>query len=157
MCCPEILTKTPKLTNPKASDYVDVNVKTLRHNHYDNIFALGDCAALPTSKTAAAVAGQVGTLEKNICDIINGGQGNVSEVTEFDYRAKPLETLPIDQGKERYLFYFTKTYLLPPLYWDGLLRAKPLETLPIDQGKERYLFYFTKTYLLPPLYWDGLL
>ncbi|CAH8585003.1 unnamed protein product [Schistosoma intercalatum] len=140
MCCPEILTKTPKLTNPKASDYVDVNVKTLRHNHYDNIFALGDCAALPTSKTAAAVAGQVGTLEKNICDIINGGQGNVSEydgytacpivtgynrgiIAEFDYRAKPLETLPIDQGKERYLFYFTKTYLLPPLYWDGLLRG----------------------------------
>ncbi|CAH8645497.1 unnamed protein product [Schistosoma rodhaini] len=140
MCCPEILTKTPKLTNPKACDYVDVNVKTLRHNHYDNIFALGDCAALPTSKTAAAVSNQAATLEKNLCDVIKGGQGNVSEydgytacpivtgynrgiIAEFDYRAKPLETLPIDQGKERYIFYFIKTYILPPLYWDGLLKG----------------------------------
>ncbi|CAH8296875.1 unnamed protein product, partial [Schistosoma turkestanicum] len=83
--------------------------------------------------------GQVETLEKNLCDLIKGGQGNVSEydgytacpivtgynrgiIAEFDYTTQPLETLPIDQGKERYLFYFTKTYLLPPIYWEGLLR-----------------------------------
>nr|CAX70414.1 hypotherical protein [Schistosoma japonicum] len=140
MCCPEILTKTPNLTNPKACDYVDVNTKTLRHNYYDNIFALGDCAALPTSKTAAAVSAQAATVEKNICDLINGGKGNVSEydgytscplvtgynrgiIAEFDYTAQPLETFPFDQGKERYIFYFIKAHILPPLYWDGLLKG----------------------------------
>ncbi|CAH8615738.1 unnamed protein product [Heterobilharzia americana] len=83
MSCPEVLVKTPNLTDPNASDYVNVDIKTLRHKHYDNIFAIGDCAALPTSKTAAAVAGQVGVLEKNLCDVMKGGKGNVAEVSIY--------------------------------------------------------------------------
>lgn len=35
--------------------FINVNAKTLRHNLYDNIFALGDAANLPTAKTAAGV------------------------------------------------------------------------------------------------------
>ena len=35
--------------------FINVNSKTLRHNLYDNIFALGDAANLPTAKTAAGV------------------------------------------------------------------------------------------------------
>ena len=35
--------------------YLDVNINTLQHNKYNNIFGLGDVANLPTSKTAAAI------------------------------------------------------------------------------------------------------
>lgn len=35
--------------------FINVNSQTLRHNLYDNIFALGDAANLPTAKTAAGV------------------------------------------------------------------------------------------------------
>lgn len=35
--------------------FIDVNIETLRHNAYQNIFALGDAVNLPTAKTAAAI------------------------------------------------------------------------------------------------------
>lgn len=35
--------------------WVDVNKDTLQHKTYSNVFGIGDCTNLPTSKTAAAV------------------------------------------------------------------------------------------------------
>lgn len=55
MSPPEVLETAPKLTNPDMFGYVNVDYQTLRHRVYPNIFALGDCAALPVSKTAAAI------------------------------------------------------------------------------------------------------
>merc|ERR1712066_465634 len=46
--------------------WIDVNAETLQHNKYPNIWALGDCSSLPTSKTAAAVAAQTKVLYENI-------------------------------------------------------------------------------------------
>lgn len=42
------------LAHPETG-FVDVDKETLQHNSYPNVFALGDVANLPTSKTAAAV------------------------------------------------------------------------------------------------------
>lgn len=48
-----------------SEGYVDINKRTLQHNTFTNIFAIGDCTAfLP--KTAAAVAASVGVLSDNI-------------------------------------------------------------------------------------------
>ncbi|KAF8563248.1 hypothetical protein P879_11829 [Paragonimus westermani] len=55
MTVPDVLKNTPKLTDPMCDDYVKVDAGTLQHKLFPNIWALGDCAALPTSKTAAAV------------------------------------------------------------------------------------------------------
>lgn len=41
-----------------ASGYVSLNKDTLRHNKYPNVWGLGDCTSLPTSKTAAAIFSQ---------------------------------------------------------------------------------------------------
>jgi sulfide:quinone oxidoreductase len=38
-----------------GNGFVDVNIETLRHNKYSNVFSLGDVSNLPTAKTAAAV------------------------------------------------------------------------------------------------------
>lgn len=35
--------------------WLDVNKNTLQHKTYANVFGIGDCTNLPTSKTAAAV------------------------------------------------------------------------------------------------------
>lgn len=46
------------LINSPVSDeigWVDVNKETLQHKKYPNIFGIGDCTNLPTSRTAAAV------------------------------------------------------------------------------------------------------
>lgn len=40
-----------------SAGYVDVDKHTLQHKKYNNIWSLGDCSSLPTSKTAAAIYG----------------------------------------------------------------------------------------------------
>jgi sulfide:quinone oxidoreductase len=107
--------KDSKLANEDG--WVDVNKDTLRHNKYKNVFALGDCSSLPTSKTAAAITGQSGVLKKNLiadlqgknieqavydgytsCPLVIGR--NELILAEFSgYTGKPLETLPIDQRR----------------------------------------------------------
>lgn len=53
MKAPDCLVASPALIN--EAGFVDVNKATLQHNRYKNVFAIGDCSSLPTSKTAAAV------------------------------------------------------------------------------------------------------
>lgn len=35
--------------------YIDVNKSTMQHTKYSNVFAIGDCAGSPNSKTAASI------------------------------------------------------------------------------------------------------
>ena len=54
MSTPECLRlNAPGLTD--AGGFVEVNGETMQHVKYKNVFALGDCSSVPTSKTAAAV------------------------------------------------------------------------------------------------------
>lgn len=47
------LTKCEELVND--AEYLNVNMYTLQHKHYKNIFGVGDCIGTPNSKTAAAI------------------------------------------------------------------------------------------------------
>ncbi|NXR49325.1 SQOR protein, partial [Hippolais icterina] len=130
------------LINSPVSDaggWVDVDKETLQHKKYANVFGIGDCTNLPTSKTAAAVAAQSGVLDKTIslvmknelpvkkydgytsCPLVTGY--NKVILAEFDYNAQPLETFPIDQGKERTTMYHMKADMMPVLYWNALLKG----------------------------------
>nr|XP_054498475.1 sulfide:quinone oxidoreductase, mitochondrial isoform X3 [Agelaius phoeniceus] len=122
-----------------ASGWVDVDKETLQHKKYPNVFGIGDCTNLPTSKTAAAVAAQSGVLDKTIslvmknklpvkkydgytsCPLVTGY--NKVILAEFDYNAQPLETFPIDQSKERRTMYHMKADMMPLLYWNALLKG----------------------------------
>ncbi|KAM4747166.1 sulfide:quinone oxidoreductase, mitochondrial [Rhinophrynus dorsalis] len=133
---------TDVLLNSAVSDangWVDVNKYTLQHNKYPNVFGIGDCTNLPTSKTAAAIAAQSAALDKTIslvmkqqkstakydgytsCPLVTGY--NKVILAEFDYSSQPLETFPIDQGKERRTMYHMKADLMPFLYWHMLLKG----------------------------------
>lgn len=53
---------TPNHTHTRQTHtqgYVDVDKFTLRHAAYPNVFAIGDCSSLPTSKTIAAITSEV--------------------------------------------------------------------------------------------------
>lgn len=50
---PPFLRCTPLICDDAG--YLDIDKNTLRHNFFPNIFGIGDCTSLPTSKTAAAV------------------------------------------------------------------------------------------------------
>ena len=60
-------------TNDLTSDgWVRVNPGSLQHDNYPNIFALGDCSNLATSKTAAAIAAQHAIVAENIDKFFQG-------------------------------------------------------------------------------------
>ena len=120
--------------------WVNVDIHTLQHNTFKNIFGLGDAAALPTSKTGAAVRKQAPVVVANLLSLIKGeplkasytgytscpiitGYGKLM-LAEFDYNNQPTETFPFDQGKERWSMYLLKTKVLPWLYWNRILPGK---------------------------------
>lgn len=119
--------------------WVDVDRATLQHKRFPNVFALGDCSNLPTSKTGAAIRKQAPVLVGNVISAMSsqtlsgkyGGYTSCPLVTgygklvmaEFDYDKKPEETFPIDQSKERWSMWLVKRYLLPQLYWHGMLKG----------------------------------
>ncbi len=128
--------------SPLAADtgWVSVDKYTTQHTKFANVFAIGDCSNLPTSKTGAAIRKQAPTLVANLnaaiqnkplpaaydgytsCPLVTG-YGRLI-LAEFDYNKEPMESFPFDQSKERYSMYALKAYALPNLYWHGMLKGR---------------------------------
>lgn len=122
-----------------ANGWVDVYPYTLQHVHYANVFALGDNANLPTSKTGAAIRKQAPVVAENLialmrqqpmpatydgyssCPIVTGY--NKLILAEFNYEKQPVESMPFNQAVERTSMYVMKKDLLPIMYWDGMLKG----------------------------------
>lgn len=120
--------------------WVKVDKHTLQHPDYPNVFTLGDVAALPTAKTGAAVRKQAPVLVKNLlavmaektleatydgyssCPLLTGYGKLV--LAEFTYGNAYKPTFPVDQTKERLDMYLLKRYVLPQLYWHGMMRGR---------------------------------
>jgi sulfide:quinone oxidoreductase len=45
-------------------------------------------------------------------------------LAEFDYQLEPSETFPFDQARERRSMYWLKKYVMPLIYWRGLVRGR---------------------------------
>lgn len=123
-----------------AAGWVDVDKNTLRHSRLANIWSLGDCSSLPTSKTGAAIRKQAPTVVDGIlaargrrparqtydgytsCPLVTG-YGKLI-LAEFDYSKEPCESFPFDQRQERYSMYALKAYGLPQMYWHGMLKGR---------------------------------
>lgn len=136
MQAPDFIAKSPLAD---AGGWVDVDKFTLQHIRYENIFGIGDCSNLPTSKTGAAIRKQAPTVARNLLSLMKGeplaveydGYTSCPLVTgynklvlaEFDYNLTPQETFPFDQSKERMSMYLLKKEALPIMYWDGMLKG----------------------------------
>ena len=128
--------------SPLANDggWVDVDKHTLQHVRYPNVFSLGDCSSVPTSKTGAAIRKQAPIVVQHVLAQLAGGplsgryQGYTAcplvtvfgslILAEFDYDKNPAESFPFDQSEERYSMYALKAYGLPRMYWHGILRGR---------------------------------
>lgn len=93
---------TPPMGPPKfikespisdAAGWVDVNDATLQHKNpeYSNIFSLGDCSSLPTSKTAAAITAQAPIVAENVFRLL--GTGKISNAAYDGYTSCPVRDL----------------------------------------------------------------
>lgn len=124
--------------------WIDVNINSLQHNKFPNVFALGDAAALPTAKTGAAIRKQAPVVVENLLHIIKGekadnnsyqGYSSCPLVTgygkmvlaEFGYGNKrmsdPLLSKFIDPTKENWSMWILKKYGLPYLYWNKMVKG----------------------------------
>ena len=140
MSPPDFIKQSP-LANDKG--WVDVDKYTLQHNHYPNVFSLGDASSLPTSKTAAAARKQTPVVVQNLlaqmkdrqlvakyngyscCPLITGYHSAI--MAEFDYEGNPAPSFPLDPSKERYSMFLAKAYALPWIYWNRMLKGEWFE------------------------------
>lgn len=137
MSAPEFIASSP-LAN--SSGWVEVDKKTTQHVRYPNVFSLGDCSNLPTSKTGAAIRKQAPVTVANILAVLQNkalqkeydgytscplvtGYGSLI-LAEFDYDKQPAESFPFDQSQPRYSMYALKAYGLPRMYWHGMLKGR---------------------------------
>ncbi len=123
-----------------SKGWVPVNKETLQHVKYNNIFALGDIAAVPMGKTGGSVRKQYKVLVDNIVAAMEGKEmtskysgytvcplitdiGKVM-LAEFNWTKKPTPSFPLDPTQERYIWWLMKVYLLKPMTQYGLLAGR---------------------------------
>ncbi|WEX12123.1 bifunctional protein tyrosine phosphatase family protein/NAD(P)/FAD-dependent oxidoreductase [Chelativorans sp. AA-79] len=123
--------------------WVDVDQATLRHKRFDNIWALGDVMNAPNAKTAAAARKQAPTVAENIVADIAGrsavaqydGYGSCPltvergkiVLAEFGYGGVVKPTFPsflIDGTRPSRAAWFLKEKMLPPIYWQAMLKGR---------------------------------
>ncbi|NCO21696.1 MAG: TIGR01244 family phosphatase [Rhodobacterales bacterium] len=126
-----------------AAGWVDVDQSTLRHKTFDNIWSLGDVMNAPNAKTAAAARMQAPVVAENVVADIRGrsavsqynGYGSCPltvekgkiVLAEFGYGGKLLPSFPeflIDGTKPSRAAWLLKEKILPPVYWQGMLRGR---------------------------------
>lgn len=141
---PEFIRKS-NLVN--ADGWLDVDQYTLQHKKYDNIFGLGDVAALPTAKTGAAIRKQVPVVLAGIEALMHNGKPGAKKyngysscplvtdygkmvLAEFDYNnnftpdPELKKMLIFDSSKEHWRLWILKKYMLPYLYWNKMMKGK---------------------------------
>ena len=132
-----------------AAGWVDVDHHTLRHKTYDNVWSLGDVMNAANAKTAAAAREQAPTVAENIVADMKGGsavavydgycscpltveQGKIV-LAEFGYGGALKPTFPkwlLDGQKPTRLAWMLKAQMLPPIYWQGMLKGREWMAAP---------------------------
>jgi eukaryotic sulfide quinone oxidoreductase len=79
-----------------AAGWVDVDQATLRHKKFENVWAIGDCSSLPTSKTAAAITAQAPVLTENLFSVVDTGK--LSGATYDGYTSCPVRVHYLHEG-----------------------------------------------------------
>lgn len=137
---PDWLKGSPLADPATPFGYVQVDKHTLTHPTWPNVFALGDAANLPTSKTGAAIRKQAPVVAANLLAAKRGGETksydgytscplvtsrNHMLLAEFNYALERTPSIPfVNTLKPRRDMYLLKRYGLPALYWQGMLKGR---------------------------------
>jgi len=120
--------------------FVEVDRHTLQHVRHPAIFSAGDACSAPTPKTGAAVRKQAPVLVKNLVAFLEQRELSANYdgytscplvvrtnrviLAEFGYDGSILETFPMNQAKPRWTMWILKRFLLPIMYWMGMLKGR---------------------------------
>ncbi len=137
--------KRSKLAHQEGPDkgWVNVDINTLQHKHYANVFSLGDVAALPTAKTGAAIRKQAPILVGNLLHVLRRQPGTLKPEYQ-GYSSCPLVT---GYGK----------MVLAEFKYNNVRDSDKFLTTFVDTTKEQYSMWLLKKYGLPFIYWNLML
>lgn len=126
-----------------AAGWVDVDPSSLRHKTYANVFGLGDVTNTTNAKTAAAARKQAPVVAHNLLAALGQLKGQAKYdgygscpltvergkivLAEFTYGGKVAPSFPswlIDGTKPSVLAWYLKERLLPPIYWEAMLKGR---------------------------------
>lgn len=127
-----------------AAGWLDVDPATLQHRRYANVHGLGDAANTSNAKTAAAARKQAPVVAHNVILAVRGGHGEAAHydgygscpltvergkivLAEFTYGGKLAPSFPtwlLDGRKPTRAAWWLKERILPPLYWQGMLKGR---------------------------------
>ena len=131
--------------SPLANDagYVDVDPASLQHVRHPRVFGLGDGGSTPNAKTMAAARKQAPVVAENLLAVLADrpptalydGYGSCPLtvergkilLAEFGYGGKLLPSFPswlIDGTRPSRLSWLLKDTILPPVYWNGMLKGR---------------------------------
>ncbi|MGJ8690331.1 MAG: TIGR01244 family sulfur transferase [Gammaproteobacteria bacterium] len=137
-----------------AAGWVDVDQGTLRHKRFENIWSLGDVMNAPNAKTMAAARKQAPIVAHNMLAAMGVTQGvalydgygscplTVEKgkivLAEFGYGGKLLPSFPtwlLDGTQATRLAWVLKKDLLPPIYWNAMLKGREWLVKPVPTSK----------------------
>ena len=126
-----------------SAGWVDVEQSTLKHRRFTNVWSLGDVMNAPNAKTAAAARKQAPIVAYNILSDmgITTGQAHYDGygscpltvergkivLAEFGFGGKLLPSFPawlLEGTEPTRLAWVLKKDLLPPIYWNGMLKGR---------------------------------
>ena len=126
-----------------AGGWIDVDPATLRHKRYANVFGLGDATNTPNAKTVAAARKQAPVVAENLlfdkglrpAQCAYDGYGSCPltvergkiVLAEFTYGGKVASSFPrfvIDGTKPSRAAWLLKERVLPPIYWQAMLKGR---------------------------------
>ncbi|SBR51563.1 MULTISPECIES: NAD(P)/FAD-dependent oxidoreductase [unclassified Halomonas] len=74
---------------PFRGEWLDVDIHTMQHNRYPEVFGIGDVIGAPINKTAASVKAQAPVVEENLLSVM---QGNLPSARHTGYTSCPMIT-----------------------------------------------------------------
>jgi len=133
--------------SPLANEagWVDVDQSTLQHKKYTDIYSLGDVMSAPNAKTAAAARKQAPVVAENLLKdmglradsrrAVYDGYGSCPltvergkiVLAEFAYGGRRVPSFPkwfIDDLKPSRAAWLLKERILPPIYWQAMLKGR---------------------------------
>ncbi|CAE7483770.1 SQOR [Symbiodinium pilosum] len=147
MSAPDFIRNSP-LAN--AAGFVDVDKETCQHNKFSNVFSLGDCSSLPTSKTYSAISSQAPVVTYNVQALMAGKEPTSvydgytacpvlvgdSKLMLAEFNGYTMEAIPtfkpLDQTKPNVLFYWLKRYIFEHVYW---------HSMPLGRWYGKYMWF----------------
>ena len=134
--------KNSPLSNGTPGGWIDVDINTLQHNKYSNVFAVGDSAALPTAKTGAAIRKQAPVVAGNVVAMLNS-----NKITDAQYEGYSSCPLVTGYGK----------MVLAEFKYNNVRDSDPFLSKFVDTTKENYSMWILKKFGLPYMYWNRMM